>query len=61
VGIDLPRELMPDATTLLKFRRPLNDDTLIEALFDEINTHRREGPAHAHGRDDHLRTKLAPE
>jgi IS5 family transposase len=39
VGIDLSRESVPDATTLLKFRRLLQDNDLTRALFDEINAH----------------------
>ncbi len=39
VGIDLSRESVPDATTLLKFRRLLNDNDLTRALFEEINAH----------------------
>ena len=39
VGIDLSRESVPDATTLLKFRRLLHDNDLTRALFDEINAH----------------------
>lgn len=39
VGIDLSRESVPDATTLLKFRRLLEDNQLTQALFDEINAH----------------------
>ena len=39
VGIDLSRESVPDATTLLKFRRLLLDNDLTKALFDEINAH----------------------
>ncbi len=39
VGIDLSRESVPDATTLLKFRRLLLENDLIKALFDEINAH----------------------
>jgi len=39
VGIDLSRESVPDATTLLKFRWLLNDNNLTKALFDEINAH----------------------
>lgn len=39
VGIDLSREPVPDATTLLKFRRLLQDNDLRRALFDEINAH----------------------
>jgi transposase, IS5 family len=39
VGIDLSRESVPDATTLLKFRRLLQDNELTRALFDEINAH----------------------
>ena len=39
VGIDLSRESVPDATTLLKFRRLLQDNDLTRALFDEINSH----------------------
>jgi IS5 family transposase len=36
-GIDLSRESVPDATTLLKFRRLLEDNKLTVALFAEIN------------------------
>ena len=39
VGIDLSRESVPDATTLLKFRRLLSANDLTKALFDEINAH----------------------
>jgi len=39
VGIDLSRESVPDATTLLKFRGLLQDNDLTRALFDEINAH----------------------
>jgi IS5 family transposase len=39
VGIELSRESVPDATTLLKFRRLLLDNDLTKALFDEINAH----------------------
>jgi transposase, IS5 family len=39
VGIDLSRESVPDATTLLKFRRLLQDNDLTRALFDQINAH----------------------
>lgn len=39
VGIDLSRQAVPDATTLLKFRRLLQDNALTRALFDEINAH----------------------
>jgi IS5 family transposase len=39
VGIDLSRESVPDATTLLKFRRLLQQHDLTRALFDEINAH----------------------
>jgi IS5 family transposase len=39
VGIDLPLESVPDATTLLKFRRLLLDNDLTKALFEEINAH----------------------
>jgi IS5 family transposase len=39
VGIDLSRQSVPDATTLLKFRRLLQDNDLTRALFDEINAH----------------------
>jgi IS5 family transposase len=37
VGIDLLRESVPDATTLLKFRRLLQANDLTRSLFDEIN------------------------
>lgn len=39
VGIDLGRESVPDATTLLKFRRLLEEHQLTRALFEEINAH----------------------
>jgi IS5 family transposase len=38
VGIDLSRESAPDATTLLKFRRLLEDNKLTERIFSAINT-----------------------
>lgn len=39
VGIDLSHESVPDATTLLKFRRLLQDNDLTRQLFNEINAH----------------------
>jgi IS5 family transposase len=39
VGVDLSRESVPDATTLLKFRHLLQDNDLTRALFGEINAH----------------------
>jgi IS5 family transposase len=36
VGIDLGRERVPDGTTLLKFRRRLEDNKLGEALFAKV-------------------------
>jgi IS5 family transposase len=36
VGIDLGRERVPDGTTLLKFRKLLNDNKLGEALFAKV-------------------------
>ncbi len=36
VGIDLGREPVPDATTMLKFRKLLNDNKLGEALFAQV-------------------------
>jgi hypothetical protein len=45
VGIDLSRESVPDATTLLKFRRLLLDNDLTKALFDQ------ERGQHARSRD----------
>ena len=39
VGIDLGREPAPDATTVLKFRRLLEDKDLTKALFERINKH----------------------
>jgi IS5 family transposase len=36
VGIDLGREPVPDATTMLKFRRLLNDNKLGETLFAKV-------------------------
>jgi transposase, IS5 family len=39
VGIDLNREAAPDATTLLKFRRRLEERKLTERIFTAINAH----------------------
>lgn len=39
VGIDLNREAAPDATTLLKFRRLLEQHKLTERIFAAINAH----------------------
>src|SRR5207344_2660925 len=39
VGIDLAREAVPDATTLLKFRRLLEQRQLTAAPFEGINAH----------------------
>ncbi|MES7349200.1 IS5 family transposase [Cutibacterium acnes] len=39
VGIDLGREAAPDATTLLKFRRLLEENNLTAAIFEAINAH----------------------
>jgi IS5 family transposase len=39
VGIDLAREAAPDATTLLRFRRLLEQHDLARSIFDAINTH----------------------
>src|SRR5450756_3201788 len=36
VGIDLGSEPVPDATTMLKFRRLLNNNKLGEALFAKV-------------------------
>ena len=36
VGIDLGRESVPDATTILKFRKRLNENKLGEALFAQV-------------------------
>jgi len=39
VGLDLSRESAPDATTLLKFRRLLEQHRLTAKLFEGINAH----------------------
>jgi len=39
VGIDLSHEAVPDATTLLKFRRLLEEHALTAQLFEGINAH----------------------
>jgi transposase, IS5 family len=39
VGLDLSRESAPDATTLLKFRRLLEQHQLTAKLFESINAH----------------------
>jgi transposase, IS5 family len=42
VGIDLARESVPDATTLLKFRRWLETGKLTETIFETVNAGLRE-------------------
>jgi IS5 family transposase len=42
VGVDLGHEAAPDATTVLKFRRLLEEHKLTAVLFEEINAHLRE-------------------
>ena len=39
LGIDLSRQDVPDATTLLKFRRLLEDNLLTEKMFAQVNEH----------------------
>jgi IS5 family transposase len=39
VGVDLNREAVPDATTLLKFRHLLEEHQLTESIFNAINAH----------------------
>ena len=39
IGIDLSREQVPDATTLLKFRRRLEENKLTEAMFKQVAEH----------------------
>ena len=39
IGIDLGRESVPDATTLLKFRRLLEQHDLTVAILGEVNAH----------------------
>jgi IS5 family transposase len=39
VGIDFAREQVPDATTLLKFRRLLEQHELTKAIFETVNAH----------------------
>lgn len=39
VGADLSREQVPDATTLLKFRRLLEQHELTKAIFEKVNAH----------------------
>ena len=39
VGIDLMRESVPDATTLLLFRHRLEQESLTQVIFAEINAH----------------------
>jgi IS5 family transposase len=41
-GIDLSRESVPDATTLLQFRHLLEQHGLTEAIFETVNSHLRE-------------------
>ncbi len=39
IGIDLGRESVPDATTLLKFRRLLEQHDLTSAILAEVDAH----------------------
>lgn len=39
LGIDLSQQDVPDATTLLKFRRLLEEHELTEQIFNDINAH----------------------
>jgi IS5 family transposase len=39
IGIDLAREQVTDATTLLKFRRLLEQHELTTAIFEHVNAH----------------------
>jgi transposase, IS5 family len=39
VGIDLSHDAVPDTTTLLKFRRLLEEQALTAQLFEGINAH----------------------
>jgi IS5 family transposase len=39
VGIDLGVESVPDATTLLRFRRLLENQALTQVIFEQINGH----------------------
>ncbi len=39
IGIDLNREAVPDATTLLRFRHLLEEHHLTESIFNAINAH----------------------
>lgn len=58
VGIDLARGAVPDATTLLKFRRLLEQHALTAQLFAGINAHLRARPPAARWHDggcDHHR------
>lgn len=42
VGVDLSQEDVPDATTLLKFRRLLETQKLTEAIFEEVGRYLEE-------------------
>jgi IS5 family transposase len=42
LGIDLGRDAVPDATTLLKFRRLLEEKDLAKSIFDTVNATLRE-------------------
>ena len=66
VGIDLGRERVPDATTLLKFRRLLEKHKLGEALFAKVGevlqaNGTEGGHRHDRGRHHHRRAQLDEE
>ena len=57
VGIDLSRESVPDATTLLKFRRLLVDHDLTAKLFEGINADLTENKDKVRDPEMHQTTK----
>lgn len=66
VGIDLGRERVPDATTLLKFRRLFEKHEVGVELFAEVTAQLQArglkvGTGHDRGRDDHRRAMLDQE
>jgi len=66
IGIDLAREQVPDATTLLKFRRLLEQHELTKAIFEATQraswgARTADARGYAGRRDDHRGTEFHEE
>ena len=60
LGLDLGRDAVPDATTLLKFRHLLEKKALTKTIFDTINQLLREPPRPGRLRARHRCARSSP-